>query len=239
MSRVVYLVFMQRACISVFSAPNNNRVWWHGCGCVRRNGYTVQWLLNCGPKPTNHSSTDATEEQQQQPPHHLTSHGGSALFAYDYIYNTLQYVPEESCLPYLACSEDSNEGFCPHVRDTTVCTVDNPCRRSSKPCIPQEQQQQQQQQKQQQHHHHDSIDDDRGSMGGGGDASDPMDGTKQTKGVVSGGGNARDEDCQNDDNDTILPPPPLPGSIPNVTIAEYGTIEAGNIHAIQAEIYAR
>ena len=238
MSRVVYLVFMQRACISVFSAPNNNRVWWHGCGCVRRNGYTVQWLLNCGPKPTNHSSTDATEEQQQQPPHHLSCHGGSALFAYDYIYNTLQYVPEESCLPYLACSEDSNEGFCPHVRDTTVCIVDNPCRRSSKPCIPQEQQQQQQQ-KQQQHHHHESIDDDRGSMGGGGDASDPMDGTKQTKGVVSGGGNARDEDCQNDDNDAILPPPPLPGSIPNVTIAEYGTIEAGNIHAIQAEIYAR
>ena len=29
------------------------------------------------------------------------------------------------------------------------------------------------------------------------------------------------------------------GSIPNVTIAEYGSIEPGNIHAIQAEIYAR
>ncbi len=47
------------------------------------------------------------------------------------------------------------------------------------------------------------------------------------------GDDALNDDCQQDH--TML----LPDAIPNVTIAEFGSIEAGNIHAIQAEIYAR
>lgn len=103
-------------------------------------------------------------------------------------------MPEESCLSYLACSDDSDEGFCPLVRNLTSCTMDNACRR--KTCIP------------------DNYVDDMHSA------------HKERR-----EGGAHNDDCQ----DVI----PLPGSIPNVTIAEYGSIEAGNIHAIQAEIYAR
>ena len=47
------------------------------------------------------------------------------------------------------------------------------------------------------------------------------------------GGDTLNDDCQQDHS------MPLPDAIPNVTIAEFGSIEAGNIHAIQAEIYAR
>jgi hypothetical protein len=64
----------------------------------------------------------------------------------------------------------------------------------------------------------DDIDD---TSGDGGGASDPRVGNTRSN-----------ADCHDD----VIP---LPGSIPNVTIAEFGSIEAGNIHAIQAEIYAR
>lgn len=166
---------------------------------------SVQWLLNCGPKPTNNST--AIQENQQP---HLSCHGGSALHAYEYIYNTLQFVPEESCLSYLACSDDSDEGFCPLVRDLTSCTMDNACRRRRKTCNP-----------------HDDIIDRH--IGVGGAASARL--NSKEWGLM--GDDTLNDDCQQDHTMS------LPDAIPNVTIAEFGSIEAGNIHAIQAEIYAR
>jgi cathepsin X len=110
------------------------------------------------------------------------------LRAYEYIYNTLKFVPEESCLPYIACSDDSDEGFCPFVRELTSCSITigsssamqvNVCRTCSR----------------------------------------------------NNNGDMNEKDC--------LAIVSHNGSIPNVTIAEFGSIEPGNIHAIQAEIFAR
>ena len=176
----------------------------------------VQWLLNCGsPKPTNLNSTAIIEENQQR--HYLSCHGGSALHAYEYIYNTLLFVPEESCLSYLACSDDSDEGFCPLVREWTSCTMDNVCRgrRRRKTCHP-----------------HDDIND--GHIGVvGGAASARLNNTERGR---MENDTINDDDCWQDHDALPLLPDDI---IPNVTIAEFGSIEAGNIHAIQAEIFAR
>jgi len=52
-------------------------------------------------------------------------HGGSASHAYDLIKNVIGYVPYDTCMPYIACSSDSTEGFCSHVdtscRDVNIC----------------------------------------------------------------------------------------------------------------------
>jgi len=52
-------------------------------------------------------------------------HGGSASGVYEFVKQT-GYVPYGSCIPYLACSSESKEGFCPSV-DTT-CSAINTCR---------------------------------------------------------------------------------------------------------------
>jgi cathepsin X len=78
---------------------------------IARNGQgqdinlSIQFLLNCG--------SDAG-----------SCHGGSAIRAYQFI-NDKGYIPYDTCAPYLACSNDSTNGICPHV-DTT-CTPRNIC----------------------------------------------------------------------------------------------------------------
>jgi cathepsin X len=78
---------------------------------------SVQYLLNCG-------IASVTEEH----PHRLSCHGGNSLYAYEYIFNTLGFVPEDTCLAYIACSSDSDEGFCPQARGLTTCEAWNVCR---------------------------------------------------------------------------------------------------------------
>ena len=68
---------------------------------------SVQFLLNCGRDIAG------------------SCHGGSASGAYEFI-KTVGYIPYDTCLPYIACSSDSTNGYCPHV-DTT-CTPMNICR---------------------------------------------------------------------------------------------------------------
>lgn len=36
-------------------------------------------------------------------------------------------MPYDTCSPYLACSAESDEGFCPNVRSNTECTAANTC----------------------------------------------------------------------------------------------------------------
>ena len=71
---------------------------------------SVQYLLNCG------SSAGSC-------------HGGSAIRAYDFAHK--HPIPYDTCLSYVACSEDSTEGFCPHVDST--CKAENTCRTCSNP----------------------------------------------------------------------------------------------------------
>ena len=71
----------------------------------------VQFLLNCG-QPAG------------------SCQGGSAIRAYEFIHEK-GYIPYDTCLPYIACSEHSTNGFCPHV-DTT-CTPMNICRSCTNP----------------------------------------------------------------------------------------------------------
>lgn len=78
---------------------------------------SVQYLLNCG-------IANKTEEH----PHHLSCHGGNSLYAYEYIYKELGFVPEDSCLAYIACSSESDEGFCPQAKGLTTCEDWNVCR---------------------------------------------------------------------------------------------------------------
>eukprot|EP00579_Thalassiosira_antarctica_P010750 CAMPEP_0201917668 /NCGR_PEP_ID=MMETSP0903-20130614/6994_1 /ASSEMBLY_ACC=CAM_ASM_000552 /TAXON_ID=420261 /ORGANISM="Thalassiosira antarctica, Strain CCMP982" /LENGTH=424 /DNA_ID=CAMNT_0048453767 /DNA_START=170 /DNA_END=1444 /DNA_ORIENTATION=+ len=159
---------------------------------------SVQFLLNCGPK-------------SPKPHHQLSCHGGSSLRAYEYIHSTLKFIPVDTCLNYLACSAESNEGFCPHVRELTTCESWNVCR---------------------------TCDGFATTTESGNPLSRGVRGEGESKagdgsiGVISGGG----EDEERDGYGCRAIPH---GSIPNVTISEFGSIEPGNIHAIQAEIYAR
>ena len=68
---------------------------------------SIQWILNCGAKVAG------------------SCHGGYHKGVYQLIHQQ-GYIPFETCMPYLACSSDSNVGFCPHV-DTT-CQPKNTCR---------------------------------------------------------------------------------------------------------------
>jgi cathepsin X len=73
---------------------------------------SIQFLLNCGG-----SSAGSCQ-------------GGSAIRAYEFIHE-MGYVPYDTCLPYIACSEQSTNGYCPHV-DTT-CSPLNICRTCTNP----------------------------------------------------------------------------------------------------------
>ena len=69
---------------------------------------SIQYILNCGGKQVG------------------SCHGGSPLRLYQFVKKHVQYIPYDTCQPYIACSSDSIEGFCDHV-DTT-CTPINTCR---------------------------------------------------------------------------------------------------------------
>jgi len=71
---------------------------------------SIQWVLNCGGSIAG------------------SCHGGSIGGAYQLITKE-GYVPFDTCQPYLACSSESKEGFCPSV-DTT-CSPLNICRTCS------------------------------------------------------------------------------------------------------------
>eukprot|EP00978_Attheya_sp_CCMP212_P040105 scaffold215479_cov42-Attheya_sp.AAC.1 len=68
---------------------------------------SIQFILNCGTKVAG------------------SCHGGSASGAYHFVYEN-GFVPYDTCMPYTACSSESDDGFCPHV-DTT-CSAMNTCR---------------------------------------------------------------------------------------------------------------
>ncbi len=55
-------------------------------------------------------------------------HGGYHTGVYELI-QQYEYVPYDTCMPYVACSAESHEGFCKHV-DTT-CKAENICRTCS------------------------------------------------------------------------------------------------------------
>jgi len=69
---------------------------------------SIQFLLNCGPG---------------------SCHGGSALHAYQFI-KEFGYVPFDTCQNYLACSEESLEGFCPFA--DTKCNEMSICKTCSR-----------------------------------------------------------------------------------------------------------
>jgi len=60
---------------------------------------SIQYILNCGTESAG------------------SCHGGYHTSTYEFIKNT-GYVPYDTCMPYIACSSESTEGFCPHL-DTT------------------------------------------------------------------------------------------------------------------------
>jgi cathepsin X len=68
---------------------------------------SVQYILNCG------SGTAGS------------CHGGSSVGLFQFVKST-GFCPYDTCQPYLACSSESIEGFCPHV-DTT-CSAISTCR---------------------------------------------------------------------------------------------------------------
>jgi len=66
---------------------------------------SIQYILNCG---------DAG-----------SCHGGYHVTTYEFI-KKVGYIPYDTCNPYMACSSESTDGFCPHL-DTT-CTAQNTCK---------------------------------------------------------------------------------------------------------------
>jgi len=79
---------------------------------IARNGIgpdinlSIQFLLNCGAFAGS-------------------CHGGSAIRAYEFIWKN-SFIPFDTCLSYLACSSESDNGFCPYVN--TNCSAQNTCR---------------------------------------------------------------------------------------------------------------
>jgi len=71
---------------------------------------SIQWVLNCGAEKAG------------------SCHGGYHTGVYELI-KEFGYIPFDTCQPYLACSAESEEGFCPQV-DTT-CSMKNTCRTCS------------------------------------------------------------------------------------------------------------
>lgn len=68
---------------------------------------SIQFILNCGSDIAG------------------SCYGGSATGAYHFI-KDFGYIPYDTCQPYIACSYDSDEGFCSQV-DTT-CSKENICK---------------------------------------------------------------------------------------------------------------
>mmetsp|Transcript_12045 Transcript_12045/g.15249 ORF Transcript_12045/g.15249 Transcript_12045/m.15249 type:complete len:358 (-) Transcript_12045:371-1444(-) len=68
---------------------------------------SIQFILNCGADMAG------------------SCHGGTHTGVYELI-QSVGYVPFDTCVPYVACSDESDEGFCKHV-DTT-CKKENICK---------------------------------------------------------------------------------------------------------------
>ncbi|KAL3796796.1 hypothetical protein HJC23_010943 [Cyclotella cryptica] len=71
---------------------------------------SIQWVLNCGGGVAG------------------SCWGGSHSGVYEFI-KAQGFVPYDTCMPYLACSDDSDEGFCSAV--DTSCSKHNVCRTCS------------------------------------------------------------------------------------------------------------
>jgi len=71
---------------------------------------SIQFVLNCGGEIAG------------------SCHGGSHTGVYQFVEET-GYVPFDTCMPYIACSSESEEGFCGNV-DTT-CSAMNTCKTCS------------------------------------------------------------------------------------------------------------
>ncbi len=78
------------------------------CGAGDEINLSVQHILNCGASVAG------------------SCHGGSHSGVYDFIKNHAGYVAYDTCMPYIACSAESSEGFCSQV-DTT-CKASNICK---------------------------------------------------------------------------------------------------------------
>jgi cathepsin X len=68
---------------------------------------SIQFVLNCGSKIAG------------------SCYGGTASGTYQFI-KEFGYIPFETCQPYIACSSDSEEGFCKNV--DTSCKKENICK---------------------------------------------------------------------------------------------------------------
>lgn len=72
--------------------------------------FSIQFLLNCGADVAG------------------SCKGGSATGAFQFI-QQFGFIPVDTCQVYIACSDDSDEGFCPFVN--TSCVDVNICRTCS------------------------------------------------------------------------------------------------------------
>ena len=68
---------------------------------------SIQFVLNCGSNIAG------------------SCHGGSGSGLYEFVKKN-RFVPYDTCMPYMACSDESTDGFCKHV-DTT-CQPNTICR---------------------------------------------------------------------------------------------------------------
>lgn len=68
---------------------------------------SIQFVLNCGTGMAG------------------SCHGGYHTQTYEFIKQT-GYVPYDTCMPYVACSQESTDGLCPYI-DTT-CSAKTTCK---------------------------------------------------------------------------------------------------------------
>ena len=73
---------------------------------------SIQFILNCGSNTAG------------------SCYGGSHHAAYEFI-KSYGGIPYDSCQSYLACSSDSNEGFCGSIKNLTNCDSSNICKTCS------------------------------------------------------------------------------------------------------------
>lgn len=109
--------------LSIQSKTTYFRCWAHGAISaladrikIARQGQghdinlAIQWVLNCGKDKAG------------------SCHGGYHTGVYELIQD-YGYIPFDTCQPYLACSEESQEGFCQSI--DTSCSAVNTCRTCS------------------------------------------------------------------------------------------------------------
>lgn len=73
---------------------------------------SIQYILNCGKLLAG------------------SCHGGTHTGAY-HLVKAKGHIPYETCMPYLACSAESTEGFCQEAQDDFKCNAMNTCRTCS------------------------------------------------------------------------------------------------------------